>query len=49
MKVKELMNILSCFNEDTEVIFDYRASNFSVEATSWFDDNGEKQYVVMLA
>lgn len=48
MKVKELIKILSCLDEDTEVIFDYRTGDFSAELTPWYDDEGEK-YVLMLA
>ncbi len=49
MKVKELMNILSCLDKDTEVIFDYRTGDFSAELTSWYDSEGEQIYVLMLA
>ena len=49
MKVKELMNILSCLDENTEVIFDYRTGDFSVDLTPWHDNEGKEIYVLMLA
>lgn len=49
MKVKELMNILSCLDKDTKVIFDYRTGDFSAELTPWYDNEGEQIYVLMLA
>lgn len=49
MKVKELMNILSCLDKDTEVIFDYRTGDFSADLIPWYDNEGEEIYVLMLA
>lgn len=48
MKVKELMNILSCLDENTEVVFDYRTGDFSAELTPWYDSEGKEIYVLML-
>lgn len=48
MKVKELMNILSCLDKDTEVIFDYRTGDFDAGLASWYDNEGKEIYVLML-
>lgn len=49
MKVKELMNILSYLDENTEVIFDYCTGNFSADLMPWYDNEGKEIYVLMLS